>query len=192
VSLVTGDREDLYFTGTCYSARTHGKYRELLLTDSYKKLCDTAFAAAYRKEQAANIIDDILSAAGITDKAVTAPEVELARFSTQTLPCRQVLDLLVDALKSHGVSGLQFFFDARDAFHFGTADNTGKNEGDSYEFTSGKNILRKGSGLLEVLPAPIRHTQAITVDGASLVTTRTDLLVSGRSSRLTLYVKEAQ
>jgi hypothetical protein len=71
----------LYFSGTVYAENTDGAYRELFLADGYKKLCDTGFTAAYRKEKAANILDDMLGAAGITEKAVTCPDVEPARFS---------------------------------------------------------------------------------------------------------------
>ncbi|MDR1149956.1 MAG: hypothetical protein LBK66_15145, partial [Spirochaetaceae bacterium] len=94
VSLAQDNNSGLYFTGTVYSANTRGAYRELLLTDSYKKLCDTNFAAAYRKEKAAAILDDILGAAGITEKSVTCPGVELARFSTPAIPARMCIDLL--------------------------------------------------------------------------------------------------
>jgi hypothetical protein len=165
VSLITNNKTDLYFTGKIYSAAKQDSKRELLLTDSYKKLCDGEYAAAYRKEKAAAILEDILGAAGISDTAITCPDVELARFSTRTLPCRQLIDLLIDALKEHGVTGLTYFFDAKDVFHFGTVSDTGINEGEAYSFESAKNILKTGSAWIETLPAPIRHTQKVTVDG---------------------------
>jgi hypothetical protein len=194
VSLVSGDKTDLYFTGTIYQADVRGAYRELLLTDSYKKLCDTQFIAAYRKEKAANIISDILDAAGISETSVTCPDVELARFSTQEIPARMALDLLIDALKEHGASGLVYFFDEKDTFHFGALSDTGKNEGEAVSFETDKNILRKGPGWIETLPAPVRHSQAVTVDGKELVTAHSDLFVSRSLSRLTLYLrgKEAE
>jgi hypothetical protein len=119
VSLTSGDKTDLYFIGTVYSVNTHGAHCELLLTDSYKKLCDTEAAAAYRKEKASSILDDILGAAGATEKSITCPDVELARFSTQTIPARYCIDLLFDALTEHGEKGLVYFFDEKDTFHFG-------------------------------------------------------------------------
>lgn len=191
VSLTSDGVTDLYFTGTVYSANVHGQYRELLLTDSFKKLRDTGFTAAYRKEKAVTIIDDILAVSGVTEKAVTCPNVEMARFSTLTIPGERCLELLIDALKEHGEEGLVFFFDEKDVFHFGTAENTGKNEGAAEAFETGGNILRSGSGWIEILPRPIRHTRAVSVNGTGLVTVRTDLIVSRKSSRLTLWLREA-
>jgi hypothetical protein len=190
VSLASADKTDLYFTGTIYSANVHDKYLELLLTDSYKKLCDTAFTAAYRKEKASVIIDDVLASAGIGEKSVTCPDVELARFSTPEIPARMVLDLLIDAVKEHGVRGLVWFFDEKDAFHFGTPDDTGKNEGETVAFETDKNILCKGNGWIETLPFPIRHSRAVTVDGREFVTVRSDLSAARPRSRLTLWLRE--
>jgi hypothetical protein len=191
VSLVADDITHLYFTGKICSANVHGKYRELLLADGFQKLCRTDYAAAYRKEKAANILDDILGAAGITEKSITCPDVELARFSTQTIPARMCISLLVGALKEHGAEELNYFFDEKDIFHFGTADDSGKNEGETFSFETGKNILRSGSGWIEVLPCPIRHSQAVTVNEKSLVTVRTDLTVSRKATRLVLWLREA-
>jgi hypothetical protein len=187
VSLVSGDKTDLYFTGVIYAAATHGgKYRELVLTDSFYNLFNTVFTAAYRKEKAANILDDILAAAGITEKSIACPDVELARFSTQNIPARACVDLLIDALREHGADGLTYFFDAKDAFHFGTAGDTGKNEGEAETFERGKNILRSGLDWIEILPRPIRHTQAVIVNGKELVTVKSDLTVSQKRTRLVL------
>jgi hypothetical protein len=191
VSLMRDDTTDLYFSGTVYAESTDGAYRELFLTDGYKKLCYTDFTAAYRKEKAANILDDILGAAGITEKAVTCPDIEPARFSTQTVPARICLDLLINALVEHGAEGLCYFFDEKDVFHFGTKADTGKNEGGSFSFETGKNIVRSGSGWIEVLPCPIRHTQEVTVNGKTMVTLGTDLTVSRGLSRLTLWLGAA-
>jgi hypothetical protein len=191
VSLASDDVSDLYFTGVIYSANTHGKYRELLLADGYKKLCETDFTAAYRKEKAAAILDDILGAAGIDKKSVTCPDVEMARFSTPSVPARRCVDLLIAALREHGEEGLTYFFDEKDIFHFGTPRDTGKNEGKAETFETGKNIVRSGSGWIEVLPLPIRHTQDITVNGRPLITARTDLTVSRSSTRLLLFLREA-
>jgi hypothetical protein len=191
VSLASGDKTDLYFSGTVYSVNVRGPYRELLLTDSYKKLCDTNFTAAYRKEKAAAILEDILGAAGIRETAITIPGVELARFSTQTVPARICIDLLIAALKEHGAEGLTYFFDEKNVFHFGTPDDTGKNEGEDFAFETGKDILRAGRGWIELLPRPIRHTQRVTVDGRELLSVRTDLRLSRGSSRIIVYLKGA-
>ncbi|MDR0402024.1 MAG: hypothetical protein LBH35_00380 [Treponema sp.] len=190
VSLVSDGESDLYFSGVVYSAATYGKFRELLLADSYKKLCETTFAAAYRKENASSILDDILSTAGIGGRSVTCPDVKLARFSTRTIPARLCIDLLVDALKEHGKEGLVWFFDEKDTFHFGALADTGKNEGETEQFETGKNITRAGSGWIETLPRPIRHSREITVNGKTLLTIRTDLKVSRSKSRLVLYPLE--
>jgi hypothetical protein len=159
------------------------------LTDRYRKLCGGEYAAAYRKEKAAAILEDILGAAGISDTLITCPDAELARFSTPTMPCRQLIDLLIDALKEHGFAGLTYFFDARDVFHFGTASDTGINEGEAYSFESAKNILKTGALWIETLPAPIRHTQKISVNGTEVITVRTDVSISGKRSRLALYFR---
>ena len=191
VSLVSDGNSELYFTGVVYSAATHGKYRELLLADGYKKLCETNYTAAYRKEKAAAILDDILGAAGIGEKAVTCPDAEVARFSTKSIPARLCVDLLIDALAEYGFEGLEYFFDEKDVFHFGTAADTGKNEGAAENFETGKNIVSSGSGWIEVLPRPVRHTREITVNGNSLITLRTDLAVLRKSARLVLYIRAA-
>jgi hypothetical protein len=191
VSLTEDDKTELYFTGTVYSSNICGAYRELLLTDGYKKLCDADFTAAYRKEKAANILDDILGAADITEKSITCPDIELARFSTQNIEARMCIDLLIDALREYGAEGINYFFDAKDIFHFGAEADTGRNDGGKYDFENGKNILRSGRGLIEILPRPIRHTQEITVNGKVMFTVRSDLTVSRKLSRLTLWVREA-
>jgi hypothetical protein len=191
MSLVSGDKTDLYFSGRIYSVNVRDPYRELLLTDNYKNLCDTDFTAAYRKEKAAAILEDILGAAGISETAITIPDVELARFSAQTVPARICIDLLVDALKEHGAEGLSYFFDEKNVFHFGTEADTGKNEGEAFAFETGKDILRTGRGWIELLPHPIRHTQRVTVDGKELLSVRTDLRLSRGSSRIVVYLKEA-
>jgi hypothetical protein len=190
VSLANGESTDLYFTGMVYSAKTHGARRELLLTDSYKKLCDKTFTAAYRKEKAPYILDDMLGAAEITQKSLTCPAVELARFSTKTIAIRNGIDLFIDALKEHGIKNLAYFFDEKDVFHFGTTEDTGRNEGVIYYFETGKNILRSGSGWIEVLPCPIRHTQAVHINGKPRTTVKTDVTVSRGLSRLCLWVGE--
>jgi hypothetical protein len=190
VSLSSDDQHDLYFSGVIYSAATHGKYRELLLTDSYKKLCETNFTAAYRKEKASFILQDILDAAGIAETAITCPDVEVARFSTRSIPARLCLAHLIDTLDRYGVEGLTYFFDEKDVFHFGTARDTGRHEGAAEHFKTGKNIVSSGSGWIEVLPRPIRHTRTVTVNGKQVITTRTDLLLSRQATRLVLYIRE--
>jgi hypothetical protein len=189
VSLIANDKTDLYFTGKIYSAALQDSTRELLLTDSYQKLCEGRYATAYRKEKAAVILEDILGAAGISDTLITCPDVELARFSTQTMPCRRLIDLLIDALKEHGFTGLNYFFDAKDVFRFGSVNDTGINEGEAYAFESAKNILRTGTLWIETLPAPIRHTQKVSVNGTELLTVRTDVTISGKRSRLAMYLR---
>jgi hypothetical protein len=191
VSLLTDDKTELYFTGLIYAATTHTQYRELVLTDSFYNLFNTFFTAAYRKEKAAVILDDILGAAGITEKSIACPDVELARFSTQNIPARACIDLLIDALREHGAGGLTYFFDAKDIFHFGAKDDTGKNEGENETFEKGRNILRSGPDWIEILPHPIRHTQTVNVAGKERVTVKTDLTVSQKRTRLRLTFGEA-
>jgi hypothetical protein len=190
VHLSTADEKQLLFTGAIYSAGIHGAYRDLALTDGYKKLCDTSVAAAYRKENAKVILRDTLDKAGIGKTAITCPAVEIARFSTENIPADTCLKLLIGALEEHGHTGLRFFFDAENTFRFGTAGDTGKNGGPVFEFQAGKNILKKGDGFIEVLPLPIRHLQTVVVDGVELVTHRTALFVSGAHSRLKLWLKK--
>jgi hypothetical protein len=192
VNLSIGDEKHLLFTGEIYSAGIHGAFRDLALTDGYKKLCDTSIIAAYRKETAKVILQDTLDKAEISETAITCPAVEVARFSTESIPADICIKLLIKALEEHGHTGLRFFFDAGDVFHFGTVDDTGKNEGPVFKFESGKNILKKGDGFIEVLPLPIRHSQAVTVDGAELIPYRTDLRISGTRSRLVLWLRETQ
>lgn len=190
VQLSVADEQQLLFTGEICSAGIHGAYRNLALTDGYRKLCDTGITAAYRKETAAVILQDTLDTAGITKTAITCPAVEIARFSTERIAADRCIKLLIKALEEYGHKGLRFFFDAEDTFRFGTAGDTGKNEGPVFEFETGKNILKKGMGFIEVLPLPIRHSQTVMVDGAELCASRTDLTVSGIRSRLKLWLQE--
>jgi hypothetical protein len=190
VSFSIADEKHLLFTGEIYMAGIYGKYRELVLTDGYKKLCDTSIIAAYRKEKAKVILQDILDKAGIDKTAITCPTVELARFSTEKIPADMCIKQLVKALEEHGHKGIRFFFDAENKFRFGTADDTGKNEGTIYEFENGRNILKLFSGWIEVFPLPIRHSQEVVVNGVKLITHRTALYVGGSHSRLSLCLKK--
>jgi hypothetical protein len=191
VNLLFNEEKHLLFTGEIYSAGTHGAYRDLALTDGYKKLCDTGVVAAYRKENAKVILQDTLDKAEIGKTSITCPAVEVARFSTENIPADLCIKLLLKTLEEHGHKGLRFFFDAGDTFRFGTADDTGKNEGPVFEFETGKNILKKGDGFIEVLPLPIRHSQTVIIDGTEFVTHRTNLVVSGVRSRLILWIRGA-
>ena len=191
VNMLSGEDEHLLFTGNVYSTGVQPKLRELRLTDSYKKLCDTCIVASYRKEQAKIILQDTLDSAGINKTNVTCPSVEIARFSTKKIPAEYVIKLLIKALEEHGCMGLRFFFDEKDIFRFGTAADSGKNEGKVFVFETGKNILKKGVGWIDILPMPIRHTQDVSVDSKTLVTRRTELFISGNHSRLRLWLREA-
>ena len=192
VSLSLENETHTLFTGEIYTAGTHGRYRDLFLTDGFKKLCDTRIIAAYRKEKATVILQDILGKAGIDKTAVTCPAVEIARFSTESIPANQCIKQLLKALEEHGHKGLRFFFDADNTFRFGTATDTGKNEGKVYDFETRKNIVKKGDGWIDVFPLPIRHSQEVTVDGVSLIVDRTDMDISGSRSNLRLWLKEAE
>jgi len=191
VHLSLAGTEYLLFTGKVLAAGIHGAYRDLILTDGYSKLFTTPIIAAYRKEKAKIILQDTLDGAGIEKTAITCPEVEIARFSTEKITAFLCIKLLIKTLEEHGHTGFRFFFDEEDTFRFGTAEDTGKNEGPVYEFETGKNILKKGDGKIEVLPLPIRHSQEVTVDGVNLITSRTDLSISGSHSRLILWLREA-
>jgi len=191
VNVAIGDDEYLLFTGEIYAVSVSAKHRDLALTDGYKKLCDTPIIAAYRKEQASIILQDTLGSSGISETSVTCPSVLIHRFSTKEIPAEYIIRLLIKALEEHSHMGLRFFFDEKDKFHFGTDADTGKNEGNVPEFETGKNILKKGEGWIEVLPLPVRHTQEVKVDGATLVTRRTDLKIAGSNSLLKLWLREA-
>ena len=191
VHLAYGDDRSLLFTGEIFSAGQHGAFRDLDLTDGFKKLCDTDTVSAYRKETAKVILQDTLDQAGITKTAITCPSVEIARFSTERIPADACITLLIKALEEHDHTGLRFFFDAEDTFRFGAAADTGKNEGPAFEFETGKNIMKKGDGWIEVLPRPIRHSQEVVIDGVRMAPFRTDMSITGSRSRLVLWVKEA-
>ena len=191
VNLSIGNEKHLLFTGEIYKAAICGACRDLILTDGFKKLCDTLIAAAYRKETAKVILQDALDSAEIDKTSVTCPSVEIARFSTEKIPADMIVKLLIKALEEHGHAGLRFFFDAENKFHFGTAGDTGKNEGKAFEFATGENILKKGDGRIDVLPLPIRHSQKVIVDGEGRMPSRTELRLSGQRSRLTIWFKES-
>jgi hypothetical protein len=144
---------------------------------------------AYRKETAKGILQDTLDAAGITDSSITCPAITLARFSTDTITADMCIDLLIRAMEQHGAGDLRFFFDAENIFHFGTSEDTGRNEGIEIALETGKNIIRRGAGFVETLPLPLRHSQSLTIDGIPVETIRTDLSVSQRRSRLVSWVR---
>ncbi|MDR1175324.1 MAG: hypothetical protein LBK83_07640 [Treponema sp.] len=190
VSLSTGGADSVLFTGELYGAAVHGAYRELSLTDGYKKLCDTAVMPAYRKEKAAVILEDTLEASGITTTNITCPDLTLNRFSTERVSAARCIHLLIHALGEFGEAGLRYFFDAENIFHFGKKEGAGRNEGPEINLETGNNIISRGEGRLEILPAPVRHSQNITVDGRVQETVRTDMIISQSNSRLTIWVKE--
>ena len=191
VTLSLSGDEHLLFTGEINNVLIHGAHRDVSITDSYSKLLGACVTPAYRKETAKAILQDALDSAGITKTAITCPEVEIGRFSIGEIPASMCISLLIRALEEHGHEGYRFFFDTEDTFHFGTIQDTGKNDGKVYAFETGKNILEKHEGMIEVLPLPIRHAQEVTVDGVKLITSRTDLTVSGQWSRLALWLEEA-
>ena len=179
------------FTGEVYLSGARGSCRSLSLTDGYKKLCDTSIAAAYRKEMARIILQDTLECAGLNDTDITCPAVEIARFSTEKISADKIITHLIKTLEEHGHHGLRFFFDEKNIFRFGTPEDSGKNEGPDFSFETGKNILQTKDNLIEILPQPIRHSQKITVNGKKLMSARTELYLSGKHSRMTLWLKEA-
>jgi hypothetical protein len=181
----------LLFTGEIYDAKIHGACRDLALTDGYKKLCDTLFNPAYRKEQAKVIVEDALGAAGIGEQKITVPPVKIARFSLVSSPVKICLDLLIKALEEHGCHGLRYFFDAENTFRFGTLDDTAINEGEAVSLETAKSIIRTGAGWVETLPLPVRHSQEVTINDIAMKTCRTDLLVSQDRSRLRLWVERS-
>jgi hypothetical protein len=191
VKMLSGDEERLVFTGTAYWPFTSlPRRRFLLLTDGYNKLCTTKKISLYRKEQAKVILQDLLDEAGITETSITCPPVLLHRFSTNKIDIDRAIKLLIEALEEHGEEGLRFFFDEKDVFHFGAEHDTGKNEGEVFEFETGKNIIEKEDGMIKVLPLPIRHTQKVLVDGETFITSRTQLQVSGKQSYSKLRLRE--
>jgi hypothetical protein len=190
IELVIEAKRYLLFTGVIYDAHVRGAYRNLLLADGYKQLCDTLVTPAYRKEKARVILQDTLDAAQITEAEITCPAVELARFSTVSIPADTCIALLIDALRGYNHRGIRYFFDAHNTLRFGTLEDTGKNDGEPYAFETRKHILRTGPGWIETLPYPIRHSQNITINDTQVITQRTDLLVSQRRSQLKLWVGE--
>jgi hypothetical protein len=189
INLVSCEERARYFTGVILDAHTHGANKKLSLSDGYKKLFDASFTPAYRKEKAKVILDDILEAAGIENKKITCPDIELARFSLDTLSAQRCVELLLNALFNHGVTGIRYFFDAENTFRFGSIADSGKNEGNTPAFETKKNIISKGRGWIETLPVPLRHSQAVTIDGAAFFTYRTELLVSQTKSRIRFWVR---
>ena len=190
VHLSDGSGRNLLFTGEVLSAHASDGILALRLADGHAKLCRTAVTAAYRNETAAAILGDALDAAGIGARAISCPAVEVARFSTGTVPADRLIGLLIKALEEHGHRGLRFFFDESDTFRFGTSKDSGRNEGGTFEFRTGRDILARGEDWIEVLPLPIRHSMTVVVDGRGSRIRRTDLRLSGSRSRLRLRLAE--
>jgi hypothetical protein len=193
ISLADGENETVLFTGFVSAlGKIRGAYRKLYLSDDYEKVYGTFITPLYRKEKVSIMLQDTLDAVGISDTAITCPELELARLSLDRVSAAFFLDLLVKVLEEYGFSDMKWFFDSNNVFHFGTFEDTGKNEGEEVSaLVGGENILRTGIDLwgrwLEVLPLPLRHSQKITVDGEEMVTIRTEMLVSARHSRLKVW-----
>ncbi len=190
VSLKTPEKTAVLFTGQVYDAKVYGNVRKLSLADGYKKLFDTALSTAYRKESAAVILSDILDAAGITDREITCPDVEISRFSHAEKSAVELIVSLMGTLKTFGFSGLRYFFDAENLFRFGTIDDSAVNSGDPLSLETGRTIIEKRPGRILTFPAAFRHSQSLEVDGTSLVATRTELVLSARRSYLAIRVKE--
>jgi hypothetical protein len=184
------EKEHLLYTGEIFTAQVYEAYRDLRLVNSMYKLILTNQTLAYRKETAKTILQDIVDAAGIKKSSITCPSVEIARFSTNNIPSHSCIYCLIDTLAEHGHPGLRFYFDSEDIFHFGTIEDTEKNDA-VYEFTTGQNIFRKMDNKIEVLPLPIRQSQTVSVDGEQRIVSRSHLAISGSHSRLTLWLREA-
>jgi hypothetical protein len=195
ISFSNRDSEVLLFSGQITDVGMSWAYRELLLSDGYQNICETLVTPAYRKEKASVILQDILDTAGISETAITCPDVELARFSTDEISVERCIEQLVKALEEHGFVNLRWFFDEKNVFHFGTLLDTGKNDGEKFEFESGSTIFRSGidhyGKWIEVFPLSIRHSQKIQINGAEVLTTRTLLHISARYSRLKLWYEDA-
>lgn len=190
VSLKTPEKTTVLFTGQVYDAKVYGNVRKLSLADGYKKLFDTALSTAYRKEAAGVILSDILDAAGITDRQITCPDVEILRFSHAEKTAVELVASLVETLKTFGFSGLRYFFDAENLFRFGTIDDSAVNTGEALSLETGRTIIEKRPERIMTFPAAFRHSQILEVDGVSLVATRTELVLSARRSYLAIMVKE--
>lgn len=190
VSLKTPESSSLLFTGQVYDAKVYGSARRLSLADGYKKLFDTTLSTAYRKEAAGVILSDILDAAGIADRNITCPDVEIPRFSHAEKTVVELLASLIETLKSFGFSGVRYFFDAENIFRFGTIDDSAVNTGEVLSLETGKTIIEKRPGRIVTFPAAFRHSQNLEVDGMSLIATRTELVLSAHRSYLAIRVKE--
>jgi hypothetical protein len=194
VVLSVGENEYLLFTGRIVDIGVNWAYRDLLLSDSFQSLCKVFVTPAYRKEMASVILQDTLDVAGITDTAITCPDVELARFSTDAISAERCIEQMSKALEEYGFLDLRWFFDEGNTFHFGTLSDTGRNEGEVFEFESGDNIFRSGMDYcgkwIEVLPLPIRHSQKIKINDVGLLTVRTAMSISARQSRLKVWYEE--
>jgi len=192
IALKTPDSSHVLFTGHVYNVKVYGNERRLNLTDGYKNLFDTVVTPAYRKETAAVILSDTLDAAGITDQAITCPDVEIPRFSLPQTRAPQVLSYLIKTLRSFGFSGLRYFFDAENTFRFGTASDSAINPGEPLSLETGRNIIAKYPEKIITLPVAFRHSQEIEVDGVAVTATRTELVLTARRSSLAIRVKEKE
>jgi hypothetical protein len=176
------------FTGWADRSFFDGRETTLVLRECPKKFTEGEVSLSYRKEAASRILSDILDAGGVSTKKVTVPSVKLDRFAVEKVSPFEAVQKLIGAIGSYeDASKIRYFFDEAGAFRFGTPDDTGKNEGEAVEFDEGAGIIAQGDGVVEVPPAPLRHSQAFTLKGSSVTSFRTRLTASPARSRLEVW-----
>lgn len=176
------------FTGWADRSFFDGRETTLVLRECPTKFTEASVSLSYRKEAASRILSDILDAGEVKTRKLTVPGVTLDRFAVEKASPFEAVQKLIGALGSYDdASELRFFFDGAGAFRFGTQGDTGKNEGEAVEFDRGAGIIKEGDGVVEVPPAPLRHSQAFKLKGASKSSFRTRLIASPARSRLEVW-----
>ena len=152
VLLAEGEEESLLFSGVVGNEGTvQGNYRKLYLVDGCDKLYDTFVVPAYRKEKVSVMLQDTLEAAGISDRAISCPDVELARLSLDRVTAAFFIELLAKVLEEYSFSDIHWFFDSKNVFRFGTIEDSGQ-----FQSTHPRGVRRQ--------PATPTHPRGVRLD----------------------------
>ncbi|MBN2546572.1 MAG: hypothetical protein JXB50_12300 [Spirochaetes bacterium] len=163
------------------------KMKVIILKDGNTDFWGTKILESYRKEKAKNILNDCLEKCKIDDTKITIPEVEFDRFLICDSASNNVCRNIIETLYSYGTDKeLQYFFDENNVFHFGSIEDTGKNEGEAFNFDE-TNVLKYHENGFETFALPVRHSQKIKLNDSEIMTLKTVLTVMPKNTKLEVY-----
>lgn len=130
----------------------------------YKKMLDS-----YRKEKAKNIIDEIMSAAKITDYKVDVTDEEIERFHISNESPVVALRNLIKTLTRYTSEEIVTFFDRKGKLNI--IEKSKLKQSNAVKFQSGKSVFSLFPGLAEVPVSDVRANEKIKIDDVEYVVT---------------------